>query len=108
MDTIKILYIDPGTGGMLLTVLLGIFSVAIFSLRALFLKLRFLSVRDKEAKKNSNKIPIVIHCESKRYWNIFEPILDEFEKTKQKIVYLTGSEDDPVFSKKYEYKNWII
>ena len=103
MDTIKILYIDPGTGGMLLTVLLGIFSVAIFSLRALFLKLRFLSVRDKDAKKNSNKIPIVIHCESKRYWNIFEPILDEFEKTKQKIVYLTGSEDDPVFSKKYEY-----
>ena len=88
---------------MLLTVLFGIFSVAIFSLRALFLKLRYHSKRDKNAKLNDRSIPIVVHCESKRYWNIFEPILDEFEKKQQKIVYLTGSEDDPFFEKKYEY-----
>ena len=103
VDTIKVLYIDPGTGGMLLTVLLGIFSVAIFSFRALFMKIRYHALRDKDAKRNSSRIPIVIHCESKRYWNIFEPILDELEKRKQNIVYLTGSEDDPFFSKKYEF-----
>lgn len=103
MGIFNVLYIDPGTGGMLFTVLFGIFGVAIFSFRALFMKLKFLSSSDKNAKINDQKIPIAIHCENKRYWNIFEPILDEFEKKQQKIVYLTSSEDDPVFKKDYKY-----
>ena len=103
MDILTDLYIDPGTGGMLFTVLFGIFGVAIFSLRALFMKIKFLSGSDKNAKINDKKIPIVIHNENKRYWNIFEPILDELEKRKQNIVYLTSSEDDPVFKKDYKY-----
>ena len=32
MELIKVLYIDPGTGGMLFTVLFGIFGVLVFSL----------------------------------------------------------------------------
>ena len=103
MDILTDLYIDPGTGGMLFTVLFGIFGVAIFSLRALFMKIKFLSGSDKNAKINDKKIPIVIHNENKRYWNVFEPILDELEKRKQNIVYLTSSEDDPVFQKDYKY-----
>lgn len=103
MDSLKILYIDPGTGGMLFTVLFGVFSVAVFSIRALVMKLKYSSAGDKNAKINRTKIPIAIFAESKRYWNTFEPILDEFEKRKQKVVYLTCSKDDPFFSKKYEY-----
>ena len=97
------LYIDPGTGGMLFTILFGLFGVVVFSMRVLLMKLKFMSGSDKNAKTSSKKIPIVVHNENKRYWNIFEPILDEFEKKKQKIVYLTSSEDDPFFKKTYEY-----
>ena len=71
MEFIKILYIDPGTGGMLFTVLFGVFGVVIFSVRALMMKLKYSTAGDKNAKINRNKIPIVIFNEHKRYWNIF-------------------------------------
>ena len=102
MYLVKELYIDPGTGGMLFTVLFGIVSVAVFSLRALFLKLKF-SSGGKGAKTNKKKIPIAIFTDHKRYWNVFEPLLNEFEKRHQKVVYFTCSKDDPIFDKKYEY-----
>ena len=102
MDIIKELYIDPGTGGMIFTVLFGILGVAVFSLRALLIKLKFSVGGGKSAKINDAKIPIVFFCEHKRYWLIFEPILDELEKRDQKVVYITCSEDDPAFKKKYE------
>lgn len=102
MDLIKTLYIDPGTGGMLFTVLFGLFSVAIFSVRALIMKIKYSASGNKNAK-NSTKLPIVIFNEHKRYWNIFEPILDELDKKNQPIVYMACSEDDPAF--KREFKN---
>ena len=103
MGLLKVLYIDPGTGGMLFTILFGIFGVAVFSLRALIMKLKFRISGGKTAKINDQKIPIAIFTDHKRYWNIFEPILDEFEKRGQKVEYLTCSKDDPVFNKKYKY-----
>ena len=36
-----VFYIDPGTGSMLFTVLLGIIGAGIYSLRMLFIKLRY-------------------------------------------------------------------
>ncbi len=103
MEYLKVLYIDPGTGGMLFTILFGIFGVAVFSVRALMLKLKYRVSGGKSAKINDQKIPIAIFTDHKRYWNVFEPLLDEFEKRKQKVTYLTCSKDDPVFDKKYEY-----
>ncbi|MCQ2502432.1 MAG: CDP-glycerol glycerophosphotransferase family protein [Saccharofermentans sp.] len=103
MNLFKVLYIDPGTGGMLFTVLFGVFGVVVFSLRALMLKLKFTLGSDKGAKANEKKIPVAIFAEHKRYWNIFEPILDELEKKQQETVYMTCSEDDPIFKKNYKY-----
>ncbi|MCR5605262.1 MAG: CDP-glycerol glycerophosphotransferase family protein, partial [Treponema sp.] len=45
----------------------------------------------------------VIYSEDKRYWNVFKPVLDEFEKRKIDITYYVGKEDDPVFNEKYQY-----
>lgn len=103
MGLAKLLYIDPGTGGMLFTVLFGIFGVAIFSVRALIIKIKYSATGNKDSKLNQTKIPIVIFAEDKRYWNTFETVLDEFEKRKQKVVYMTCSKDDPVFDKDYKY-----
>lgn len=102
MGFLKVLYIDPGTGGMLFTVIFGLFGVVVFSFRKIVMKLKFRS-GGKASEINSQKIPIAIYTDNKRYWNVFEPLLDEFEKRHQKVVYLTGSGDDPVFGKKYEY-----
>lgn len=103
MNLIKALYIDPGTGGMLFTVIFGIFGVVIFSCRALLMKIKYSTAGNKNAKINDTKIPIVIFNEHKRYWNIFEPILDELDKNDIKMVYMTCSEDDPAFKREFEH-----
>ena len=102
MDCLKVLYIDPGTGGMLFTILFGLFGVVVFSFRKIVMKLKFRLSGGKASKINDQKIPIVMYTDHKRYWNVFEPLLDEFEKRHQKTVYLTGSGDDPVFKKEYK------
>ena len=103
MEYLKALYIDPGTGGMLFTVLFGMFGVVVFSVRALIMKLKYSANGDRNAKINSAKIPIVIFNEHKRYWNIFEPIMDELDKNDVEIVYLTCSEDDPAFDREFKH-----
>ena len=103
MEYLVELYIDPGTGGMLFTILFGLFGVMVFALRTILMKVKFRASGGKASKMNEKKIPIAIYTDHKRYWNVFEPFLNEFEKRHQKVVYLTGSEDDPVFEKKYEY-----
>lgn len=98
-----ILYIDPGTGSMLFTILLGILGAGFYFLRNLFVKLKFWISGGKKQDIDKNKLPIVIFSDHKRYWNVFEPICDEFEQRKQKVVFMTASDDDPALSKEYEY-----
>ena len=97
------LYIDPGTGSMLFTLAITIATTFVFAFRALIVKLRFIFSGGKADKTNASKIPYVIFSDHKRYWNIFKPICDEFEKRQINLTYYTQSEDDPVFQAKYNY-----
>ena len=98
-----LLYIDPGTGSMLFTILIGMISAGFFAFRKLFLKFRFSQSGGKKLEMNESKIPYVLYAESKRYWNLFEPICDEFEKRETPLLYLTSSKNDPAFTKDYKY-----
>ncbi|MBR2556150.1 MAG: CDP-glycerol glycerophosphotransferase family protein [Aeriscardovia sp.] len=98
-----LLYIDPGTGSMLFTILIGMLGAGFFAFRKLFLKLRFLGSGGKAETMNASKIPYVLYAESKRYWNLFEPICDEFECREVPLLYLTSSQDDPAFQKDYKF-----
>ena len=73
-------YIDPGTGSMLFTILIGVLGAAIYALRNAFMKIRFYFSGGKKEKGSDTNIPIAIFTDSKRYWNVFEPICDELEK----------------------------
>jgi len=88
---------------MLFTILFGLFGVVVFAFRSLAMKMKFRTSTSKASAVNKNKIPIAIFTDHKRYWNVFEPFLNEFEKRKQKVVYLTCSPDDPAMEKTYEY-----
>jgi len=96
------LYIDPGTGSMLFTILLGVIGAGIYSLRMLFIKIKF-AISGGKVEVDKNKIPFVIYSDDKRYWNIFAPICKEMNKRRKDIVYLTSSQDDPVFDCGYEH-----
>ena len=87
------LYIDPGTGSMLFTILIGIIGAGIYSLRMLFIKLRF-KLSGGKVKESDKKIPFVIFSDDKRYWNIFKPICEEMDRRGHDIVYMTASDDD--------------
>lgn len=96
------LYIDPGTGSMLFTVLIGIIGAAMYSLRMLWIKFRF-KISGGKVEIASQKIPLVIFSDDKRYWTIFEPICRELNKRGKDVVYMTASEDDPVLNCGYEH-----
>ena len=94
----KILYIDPGTGSMLFSIIIGIAGVLIFAGHALIIKLKFFFLGGRAKDDGSGKMPICVFSEGKRYWNVFKPVLDEFEKRGRDIYYLTASPDDPALS----------
>lgn len=94
------LYIDPGTGSMLFTILIGVIGAAVYSLRMLFIKLKY-KMSGGKAELTNQKIPFVIFSDSKRYWSIFEPICREMNKLGKNIVYITASPDDPALTCDY-------
>lgn len=91
------LYIDPGTGSMLFTILIGIFGTMYYVIRLNFVKLKMRLSRGKEESFQMEKIPFAIYSDHKRYWNVFEPICKALNERGVDVVYLTSSEDDPVF-----------
>ena len=97
-----LLYIDPGTGSMLFTILIGIIGAGFYSLRMLWIKIRF-KISGGKIEENSTKIPFVIFSDDKRYWSVFEPICREMDQRGKDIVYMTASEDDPALENTYPH-----
>lgn len=89
---------------MLFSIIIGVASALLFLIQKLKLKLKFLFSGGKVHSDNGGKkIPYLIYAETKRYWNLFKPICDEFERRGVDVIYWTQSEDDPVFSEDYEH-----
>ena len=97
------LYIDPGTGSMLFTILIGVLGTGVYLFRKGLLRLRFLFTGGAREKRDEDRVPCAIFSDSKRYWNLFEPICEEFEKRGEELHYLTASPDDPALEKRYEH-----
>ena len=81
-----ILYIDPGTGSMLFTVIISVLGFLAYISRVFLVKAKYLFTRGKVDKTASKKIPVLIFAESKRYWNVFGPICRELEKKNINVV----------------------
>ena len=98
-----LLYIDPGTGSMLFTILLGVISSLFFVFRKFILGLKFTFSSGKKKSESGKAHEYLIFSDSKRYWNVFKPICDEFEKRQIHLDYWTASPDDPALSVPYKY-----
>ncbi|MCR5005510.1 MAG: CDP-glycerol glycerophosphotransferase family protein [Clostridiales bacterium] len=90
------LYIDPGTGSMLVTVLIGIAGAAVYSLRTRIMNMKTKIGGGKVVDTES--VPFAVFSDNKRYFDVFAPILREMDQRERSVLYLTASEDDPVFS----------
>jgi len=97
------LYIDPGTGSALFSILIGAAATVYFLGRALIIKLKVFFSGGKTVNNASSEHPFVIYNEGKQYWNVFKPVLDEFENRKVALLYLTSAQDDPVFETSWSF-----
>jgi hypothetical protein len=97
------LYIDPGTGSMLFSIFIGLAAALYFLFRTLFVKIKFVFSGKRNKDFVKNRYPYVIYNEGLQYWNVFKPIVEEFEKRKISLHYFTSAEQDPFFKENYEY-----
>ena len=99
-------YLDPGTGSMLFSAVLGFVSTAYFTLRSAMFTLRVKiagllgrmaaqTVTPQAAAATLASQSIVFFSEGKQYWNCFAPILAELERRQVAAAYWTMDPEDP-------------
>ena len=88
---------------MLFTLLIGLVTTGYFFLRKVIIKLRFMLSGGSGKSADQDKLPYVIFSDHKRYWNVFKPICDEFERRGVDLHYWTASPDDPALEAPYEH-----
>ena len=90
-------YLDPGTGSMLLSVLIGLTSSAYFLVRKLPSMVRSVFFKFTGKKDDLKNNSIVFYAESAAYWSTFKPVLEALAAKNVRCTYLTSDENDPVF-----------
>lgn len=106
MNNSFLLYIDPGTGSMLFSVLIGAAATLFFLGKAALIKVKLLFTAKKNGVSttaDTNFKKYVIYNEGMQYWNTFKPVCDEFEKREIALIYYTSAEKDPCFEQNYKY-----
>ncbi len=98
----NLLYIDPGTGSALFSIVLGLLTTVYFVGRALIIKFKF-KLTGKKVDVSLDEQKYIVFCEGPQYLSVFLPVLEAFEKRKTELTYLTSVKDDPAFSANYEY-----
>ena len=92
-----ILYIDPGTSGLIINFLIAIFSSIVYFFRKLFFK--------KLIKKPSGKLDITLFSEGNQYKNTFLPIINQLIKKKVSFNYYTLDYKDDLLNIENEFIN---
>ena len=94
MNYLFILYIDPGTGSLLISSIIGLVITFLFTLKGFFYKIAFRFTGKTHYLKNDFTGKLVFFSEGQRYWNVFEPVLKELIEKKQTFIYLTADKND--------------
>ena len=98
----KFSYIDPGTGSMLISATIALFSVGFFMLKGVvYRKFNIGGVKGEILDPNMD-YGLVFYSEGKQYWNVFKPILQEASKQGVSAYYFTSDKDDPGLDAAFE------
>ena len=102
-----LLYIDPGTGSMLFTILLGVVGTGTFFIKKIWLKLKF-RINGGKADVSNSHIQYLIFSEGRSYWNTFKSVCDELEKRGVDSAYWTDDRDDPALKENYAHIDTVF
>ncbi len=91
-------YLDPGTGSMLLSVIIALIASLIYSIKGFTFKIKsFTSMLfGKKVKKIDSNDDIVFYNEGEQYFTTFYPVLEECQKRGLNFTYLYSDENDSV------------
>jgi len=89
-------YLDPGSGSMLFSAVIGIVATLFFVIKGVFFKILdipayFAGVGKVKRGKHS----IVFYSEGSQYWKVFMPVIRELDKRGVKLTYISSEENDP-------------
>lgn len=86
-------YIDPGTGSILVSVIIGLLMTVLFSLRGVFYW--FLSLFGGRISRNVNDFSdkLVFYSEGGRYWPVFMGVLKNLRDREIRYIYLSSDKD---------------
>jgi hypothetical protein len=87
---------------MLFSLFMGLAAALYFLSRTLFIRLK-LFFTGRKNNSPGERHAFVIYNEGSQYWNVFKPVLDEFEKRAVPLLYLSSAEKDPFFSESYKH-----
>ena len=88
-------YLDPGTGSMLLSAILGIVFTLFYLLKGFYYKtVGFLFRLFGLNFKKKTRHDFVFYSEGKQYWNTFRPAIEALDKLNVKLTYLTSDKKD--------------
>ncbi|MDR3343228.1 MAG: CDP-glycerol glycerophosphotransferase family protein [Treponema sp.] len=100
-------YIDPGTGSMLFSLIMGVSATLYFFARSMLIKMKGMALGKNTAASLRGESPkpekFVFYNEGVQYWNVFKPVLDAFERRGIAVLYLTSTEQDPFFKEAYQH-----
>jgi hypothetical protein len=95
-----LLYLDPATGSLLFSLVLGSAAAAFFVLKGLVHKGRsrlFKVIGKHEDASDSNRT-LVLYSEGRQYVGTFRPILQELVRRHVGCLYLSSDPEDPLLS----------
>jgi hypothetical protein len=105
-DSLKtLLYLDPGTGSLLFSVILGIASTAYFVGKDLLYRASarvrmLLSPQSGATHRVSQRVEhaVVFYSEGKQYQATFGPLLQQMQQRQMPCLYLSSDPDDPLLA----------
>lgn len=99
---VTLAYLDPGTGSVLLSVIIAILSSLYYVFRNVYYKIiPLLFERSAQGERDlRRRYSLVLYSEGSQYSDLFIPLLRELESRKQPCLFLSGSQTDLCFSLK--------
>ena len=90
-------YLDPSTGSMIGSMVVGLLAAVVFLLKGLYYKglENMFGLFGKHMGSGPERNSIVFYSEGHQYWNTFKPVIDEFNRRGVPCTYLTSDAKDP-------------
>ena len=89
------LYIDPGTGSLIITSLIALFVTLKNFFLNTYYRIIFFFKKKKFKLKNDFSDHLVFFSEGKKYWSVFKPVIENLVNKKVSLVFLSADSNDP-------------